>query len=40
VGDREQAAQHFQEALKVEGASDLARQQAQKGLQEIAKKEK
>jgi tetratricopeptide (TPR) repeat protein len=37
VGDREQAARCFQNALKVGGASDLARAEAQKGLQQISK---
>ena len=37
VGEREKAAICFQDALKVEGASDLARAEAQKGLQQISK---
>jgi predicted negative regulator of RcsB-dependent stress response len=37
VGDRGNAARYFQDALKVEGASDLARTEAQKGLQQISK---
>jgi len=38
VNDRAKAAQCFQEALKVEGASDLARQEAQKGMEEVGRK--
>ena len=37
VGDREKAARCFQDALKVEGATGLARAEAQKGLQQISK---
>lgn len=37
VGEREKAAACFQDALKVEGATDLARSEAQKGLQQISK---
>jgi len=37
VGEREKAAICFQDALKVEGATDLARTEAQKGLQQISK---
>ena len=37
VGDRETATRCFQDALKVEGASELARTEAQKGLQQISK---
>jgi tetratricopeptide (TPR) repeat protein len=37
VNDREKAAHCFQEALKVQGASELARSEAQKGLQQISK---
>ncbi len=33
AGEREQAAKYFQSALQVEGASDLARQKAQQGVQ-------
>ena len=38
AGDREQAAKNFEEALKVEGASDAARQAAAEGLQNNSKK--
>ena len=34
AGNRQQAAQHFQSALKVEGASPAARQAAQEGVQQ------
>ncbi len=37
VGEREKAALCFQDALKVEGATELARTEAQKGLQQISK---
>jgi tetratricopeptide (TPR) repeat protein len=37
VGEREKAAICFQDALKVEGATGLARAEAQKGLQQISK---
>jgi tetratricopeptide (TPR) repeat protein len=37
VGDRETATRCFQDALKVEGATELARTEAQKGLQQISK---
>jgi tetratricopeptide (TPR) repeat protein len=37
VGEREKAAAYFQDALKVEGATELARSEAQKGLQQISK---
>jgi tetratricopeptide (TPR) repeat protein len=37
AGDREQAAQYFQSALKVEGASDAARQAASQGVETSTK---
>ena len=37
LGEREKAALYFQDALKVEGATELARAEAQKGLQQISK---
>ena len=36
--EQEQALQYFQDALRVEGASQTARQQAQQGLQQSSKK--
>lgn len=37
AGERESAAQYFQKALQVEGASELARKTAQQGLQQTSK---
>ncbi len=37
VGDKEHAARYFQEALKIAGGPDPARQQAQQALQQISK---
>jgi hypothetical protein len=35
--DSTQAAKYFADALKVEGASDKAREEAQKGVQQVSK---
>lgn len=37
AGDREQAVRHFQNALQVEGASEKARAEAQKGVEQSSK---
>ena len=37
AGDREPAARYFQDALKVDGASPQARQQAEQGVQQSSK---